>query len=321
MSKDQNERDLLAAIDKISEWKGKQIHFEPVTGGITNPNWKVLLEGKTYFVKIPGRGTENFIDRNSAHIANLIAAKEGIGPKVHYYFNDTGVEVFEWLEGYRTLNFGDVYNQAIFRRIIEIIRKFQQHKESRLPVIQTPFEQTYRFMKLARDLNGFMPPEIDRMEWHAHKIEEAVMATGIEFVPCHNDFWTANYLYNEKTSDMRLTDFEYAAMSDECWDFADIATANYFTEEMDVEWIRYYYGGYEEEKFARLKLYKILKDIAWAMWSIVQAQQSSVQGFDYYNWFGTKMARLRQYWNDPRLDYWLNLVKKQHGYIKNDRTT
>ncbi len=306
---DQNEKDLIEAINSIDEWKGRKIEYEPVVGGITNPNWKVVLAGKAYFVKIPGGGTQAFIDRNNAHIASVVAAKESIGPLVHYYNDCTGVEIFEWLEGYRTLNFGDVFNKEIFYKIIETIRKFHQHKELILPLKQSPFEQTYTFLNLAKELQGYLPPEIDRMEWLAKKIEESVLIAGIDFVPCHNDFWTANYLYNEETGDLRLTDFEYAAMSDECWDFADISAANYFTEAMDKEWIRYYYGGYDEIQFAKMKLYKILKDIAWAMWSIVQTKQSSVKNFDYFDWFGTKMARLRQNWNDPRLDYWLNLVK------------
>jgi thiamine kinase-like enzyme len=145
-------------------------------------------------------------------------------------------------------------------------------------------------------------------------IEAAVMAEGIDLVPCHNDFWTPNYLYWEETGDLMLVDFEYAAMSDACWDFADIATANYFTEAMDVEWIRAYYGEFDERKFARLKLYKILKDIGWSMWALVQAKHSSVSDFDYFEFFGTKMARLRTYWNDPRLDYWLSLLQGNSGF-------
>jgi thiamine kinase-like enzyme len=305
----QNEQDLLEVVNSIDDWKGGKIKYEPVLGGITNPNWKVIVAGKPYFVKIPGRGTQAFIDRNNAHIAGLVAAKEGIGPPIHYYNDHTGVEVFEWLENYRTLNFGDVFNKEIFYKIIDTIRKFHQHKELILPLKQSPFEQTDSFMNLAKELQGYLPPEMDRMEWLVRMIEESVMTAGIEFVPCHNDFWTANYLYNEETGDLKLTDFEYAAMSDVCWDFADISVANYFTEAMDKEWIRYYYNEYDEIKFARMKLYKILKDIAWAMWSIVQSKQSSVQNFDYFDWFGTKMARLRQNWNDPRLDYWLNLIK------------
>lgn len=306
---EQNEKDILDVIYRIIAWKGKDIKYERVIGGITNPNWKVTVEYKSYFVKIPGKGTESFIDRNNAHTANLIAANENIGPVVCYFFEDTGVEVFEWLEGYRTLNFGDVLNKDIFYKIIDTIKKFHQHKEMKLSFTKTPFEQTFEMLKLAQDLKGYMPPEIDRMEWLAHKIEESIMTAGIDYVPCHNDHWSANYLYDEETGDLRLTDFEYATMSDACLDAADISGTNYFHEAMDKEWIRYYYGEYDELLFARMKLYKMLLEIRWSMWSIVQAQQSSVQDYDYYEWFGTKMTRLRQFWNDSRLDYWLKLVK------------
>lgn len=306
---DRNEKDLLDVIRRVEDWKGKEIHYESVKGGITNPNWKVEVQGRPYFVKIPGRGTESFIDRDCAHTANLIASVEDIGPAVHYYFKDTGVEIFEWLQDYRTLNFGDVFNKQIFYKIIDTVRKFHNHKQTKLPRAKTPFELTFEMIELARKLKGYLPPELDRMEWLAHKIEESIMTAGIDYVPCHNDHWTANYLYNEETGDLRLTDFEYAVMSDANLDAADMSGGNYFHEAMDKEWIRYYYGGYEELPFARMKLYKILLEIRWSMWSIVQSKQSSVQHYDYYEWFGTKMGRLRQFWNDPRLDYWLNLVK------------
>jgi thiamine kinase-like enzyme len=98
-------------------------------------------------------------------------------------------------------------------------------------------------------------------------------------------------------------------MNDECYDLGIWSAVNYFTEAMDHELIRYYYGQHDEQKFARLKLYKILQDIKWAMWSCVQAVNSPVSEFDYFEWLGAKMARLRGFWNDPRLDYWLNLLK------------
>ena len=306
---DQNERDILHAISQVEDWKGKEANYEPVSGGITNPNWKVSVDNISYFVKIPGRGTDSFIDRHNAHLASVIASNEGIGPVVYFFFEDTGIEIIEWLDGYRTLNYGDVFNQKIFYKIISTIRKFHQHSEITLPTKKTPFEQTFEMMKLAKDLGGYLPPEIDRMEWLAQRIEDSIMTAGIDFVPCHVDHWTANYLYKEETSDLKLTDFEYASMNDVGWDFAGISTTNYFTEAMDKEWIRSYYGEYDEVKFARFKLYKILSDINWVMWSSVQAKQSSVQDYDYYMWLGTKITRLRSFWNDPRLDYWLNLVK------------
>ncbi len=306
---DQNEKDLLDVIDKIADWRGEKISYEPVIGGITNPNWKVTVGEKSYFVKVPGKGTEAFIDRNNAHTANVMAAELGIGVPISHYLEDVHVEVFPYLEDYRRLNFGDVYNEKIFYKIIDTVRKFHQYKVRPLPLTQTPFEQTYNFIRLAKELKCYLPPEIDRMEWLAKKIEESIMAAGIELVPTHNDFWTANYMYNEKTGDMKLIDYEYACMSDESWDFSDISGGNYFTEAMDVEWIRYYYGQHDEKKLARMKLYKILKEIGWTMWCVIQAKQSSVQNYDYFEWFGTKITRLRLFWSDPRLDYWLNLLK------------
>jgi len=311
---DPYENDIISVINRIDEWKNINTRYERVIGGITNPNWKVVAGEKTYFVKIPGKNTSSFIDRNCAHIANLIAAAEDIGPAVCYYFEETGVEIFKWLEEYRTLNFGDVLNKEIFYKIIEVLKKFHGHVKTELPVKKSPFEQTFEMIKLAKKMNGYMPPEIDRMEWLAHQIEESIMTAGINYVPCHNDNWTVNYLYNESTGDLKLTDFEYAAMSDACWDAADMSSSNYFHEAMDKEWIRNYYGEFDELLFARLKLYKILVDIRWSMWSIVQSRQSSVQDFDYMQWFGTKMCRLRQFWNDPRLDYWLKLVRGVSGF-------
>jgi thiamine kinase-like enzyme len=306
---DQNEKDLLNVINSIDDWRNEDVKYEPVIGGITNPNWKVKVGDQSYFVKIPGRGTETFIDRNNAHIANKVAAELGIGVPIYYYFEDTHVEVFEFLDCYRTLNYGDVFNSEIFYKIIDTVRKFHQYKKQSLPLTQTPFEQTFHFICLARQMNCYLPPEIDRMEWLAKKIEEAIMVSGIDYVPTHNDFWTANFLFNQSTGDLRLVDYEYACMSDECWDFSDISGTNNFTEAMDVELIRYYYGEFNEKKFARMKLYKILKEIGWSMWCVIQAKQSSVQNYDYFEWFGTKMCRLRLFWNDPRLDYWLNLIK------------
>jgi thiamine kinase-like enzyme len=305
-----SENKLLEAIRFVDSWKNHDIKYEPVSGGITNLNWKVFVGGKYYFIKIPGKGIGELINRNNAHIANVIAETEGIGPKVYFYFEDTGVEIFEWLEDYRTLNYGDVFNPHIFNKIVETIRKFHQHKENKLPEKKSPFAQTREMIQSAKAVGGYLPPEMDRMEWLANEIESAISASGIDYVPCHVDHWTANYLYNDQTNDLKLTDFEYASMNDIGWDFAGMATTNYFTEAMDVEWIRAYFGRFDENQFARLKLYKILSDISWSMWSSVQITQSSVKTFDYYMWMGTKLTRLRAAWNDPRLDYWLNLVKK-----------
>lgn len=306
-SMSQNDRDLVKAVNRVTDWQGQEIQFEPVIGGITNPNYKVSVDGHVYFLKIPGRGTEAFIDRKNCHVANKIAAEVNIGPKVVYFFEDTGVEIFEWIHGYRTMTWGDAYNKEIFLKTADLIRKFNNYTAEKLPLTQTAFEQTFLMMKLARENNAYLPPEINRMEFLAHQIEDAIHKGGIIYKPCHNDYWCNNISINDATGDVKLLDYEYASMNDECYDMGIYSGMNYFTEEMDVEFIKRYYGGWNEEKFARLKLYKILADIKWSMWAVVQDKIASVK-FDYMNWYGMKIARLRGFMLDPRIDYWLNVV-------------
>lgn len=295
------------AIARIDDWKGKKVSYTPILGGITNPNFKVNVDGTDYFLKIPGVGTD-FIDRPNCHAANVIADKSGAGPKVYYYFEDTGVEVFQWLDGYRQVTFGDVYNEKIFKKIAENISAFHNTKDATLPLTQSLFDQAWDMKERAK-AGGYMPPWEERMDFMLHTIEDAVKTDGVVLKPCHNDFWTNNMMYNEEFDDLKIIDYEYASMNDPFSDLGLYSGGNYLTEAMDHELIRIYNGGeFDEKLFAKMKLYKIVSDIKWGYWALQQAVNSDVE-FDYMNWYGGKMARLSQFLSDPRLDYWINLLK------------
>ncbi len=295
------------AIARIESWKGKNVKYELLTKGITNPNYKVTVDGEDFFLKIPGAGTEAFIDRDNCHKANLIGMGTGIGPEVLHYFEDTGVEVWEWLPNHRQVIFGDIYNEKIFRKIGEAARKFHNIDGVILPVKQTLFEQAWQMIDLAKN-GGYLPPWYDRMVFLLKEIEEAINADGIDFKPCHNDFWTANFMYDDAADDFKLIDYEYASMNDPYNDLGCFSTTNYLTEEMDVELCKIYHGGWDEKGFAKMKLYKIVADIKWGFWALQQYLNSDVK-FDFMDWYGMKVARLQHLWLDPRVDYWLNLLK------------
>ncbi|MCI0550699.1 MAG: choline/ethanolamine kinase--aminoglycoside phosphotransferase, partial [Anaerolineae bacterium] len=52
----------MAVIDevvtKIPDWSGKNIVVTPLSGGLTNSNFKVEVDGTPYFVRVPGVSTE-----------------------------------------------------------------------------------------------------------------------------------------------------------------------------------------------------------------------------------------------------------------------
>ncbi|MCL2705152.1 MAG: phosphotransferase family protein [Spirochaetaceae bacterium] len=292
------------AIARVDEWKGKTLKCEVVPGGITNPNFKITVDGKSYILKIPGAGTEDFIDRDNCRAASLIAMEAGVGPIATHYFQDTGVEIWEWLEGYRTLTFGDIYNEKIFTKIGEVARDFHNSGKT-LPMKATLFDQARQMHDRATQ-GGYLPPWYDRIMYLLNKIEEAVLKDGIVFKPCHNDYWSNNFLYNDKTEDFKLIDYEYATMND---GYADIGSLGgmYFTEDMFKKLSEIYHGEYDEKGFAKIQLYRIIGDIKWSFWALQQYIFSDVK-YDFMNWYGGKVARLQHFWIDPRLDYWLNLL-------------
>ncbi len=306
--------DVGTAVKRVFEWKKCEVEFKSVENGITNPNYIIKADNKSYFLKIPGAGTENYIDRDNCHEANIIAMKTGAGPAVFKYFNDTGVEIWEWLDGYRQLTFGDVYNEKIFKKIVNTTAKFHSYRETDLPLKQTLFDQARLMIKRANEM-GYQPPWYDRIIFLLNTIEEAVIKDGINWSPSHNDLWTNNIMYNEKSADLKIIDFEYATMSDPYNDLGCFSTSNFLTEAMDVEMCKLYHGEWDEKGFARMKLYKIVADIKWGYWALQQSLHSDVK-FDYMEWYGVQFSRLRHLWLDPRLDYWINLLKGVPVFIK-----
>ena len=190
--------DIAAAANRVEEWKNCKLEYRPAGNGITNPNFIVTADDKNYFLKIPGAGTDSFIDRDNCHEANLIAMKSGSGPGVFRYFPDTGVEIWEWLEGYRQLTFGDIYTREIFTKIAETTLKFHSYREKPLPLTQSLFEQARHMIRRADKL-GYKPPWYDRIIFLLDTIEDAVKADGINLCPSHNDLWTNNFMYNPET--------------------------------------------------------------------------------------------------------------------------
>ena len=59
--------DVIARID---DWQGKDVRIDVLGGGITNRNYLVTVDGDAdapgigrFVLRIPGEGTETFIDR------------------------------------------------------------------------------------------------------------------------------------------------------------------------------------------------------------------------------------------------------------------
>jgi hypothetical protein len=64
-------------------WPGQNVRLEPLRGGITNHNFKVMRGSEAFVLRIAGADTKLLgIDREAEHAAAQAAAEVGVGPEV-----------------------------------------------------------------------------------------------------------------------------------------------------------------------------------------------------------------------------------------------
>jgi len=281
----------------------------PLSGGITNHNFRATLGGEDYVVRVHGRDTELLgIDRQAEQLACGLAAEMGIAPELVAAFDDCLVTRFIACE----------------------------------PVI--PREVAAHAGELARALRGFhdAPLALPTRFWvpdlladYAARVHErgvrlpdaygraAAVAAQIAAVlplddprPCHNDLLTSNIIraYDHAgkgegagASDgrMLIVDWEYAGMGHRCFDLGNLSVNNDFDEADDERLLSAYYREPPTDaRRAALALMRILSDAREAAWAVVQAEISELD-FDFDRYARTHFERLDAAAAEPLLREWL----------------
>src|SRR5574342_509796 len=91
-------------VAKIPDWEGKDVSIASLSGGLTNSNFRVEVEGVAYFVRVPGASTGLLaVDRANEYHNSKAAFVAGVGPKVLYHVPEYDVMVLEFIHG-RTMS-------------------------------------------------------------------------------------------------------------------------------------------------------------------------------------------------------------------------
>src|SRR5262247_2083770 len=76
-------------IARIPTWQSRDIHVAPLSGGLTNTNYRVEVDGAAYVVRIPGQSTELLsVNREHEYQNTLAAAQAGVGARIVHYLPD-----------------------------------------------------------------------------------------------------------------------------------------------------------------------------------------------------------------------------------------
>ena len=92
-------KDIHDIIKMVDDWKDKKYYIKELTAGITNKNFKVTVEGKSYVIRVPGKGSDIFIDREVEYHNTLAASAVGVGALIYKYFKPDYIAIAEFIDG------------------------------------------------------------------------------------------------------------------------------------------------------------------------------------------------------------------------------
>lgn len=280
------------AIALVTPLKGRRVRPERITSGITNINWRIFDEdsGEVFFLKIHGAGTEGFLDRPVAYDAALKVAKSGVGPAMLFYDPDAGIEMHEYLHGFRSCGVRDTQDPVIRQNVLTAYKTV--HTQHVLSGTKTGFDQLNQHLTQLRALNATLPENIDAMLMEAAKVKRVVEASGVDIVACYNDGYISNYMVNDQ-SEVKMIDWEYAANNDPYWDIAMFCMESFFLEPEEIAGVlEMYEGEARPELVARVVLYLGVTALTWGCWATYQKRMSSIP-FDFGKYADLLFMRAR----------------------------
>ncbi|GAA1235922.1 choline kinase family protein [Pseudonocardia alaniniphila] len=304
------ERAVEKALGAVTAWSGRHIRYAPVSGGLQNSNWCLTVEGapSRYFMKIPGAGSEAFIDRAAANQAARLADSLGIGPGMVLFDAGSGVEVAEFLEHYRACTTGDLTRPELAHQAIALYRTL--HSGEPLSLTKTVFDMIDEHLDQVRELGAALPADTDLILAEYAAARKALEATGMDLVPCHNDSKPGNFLIGSGAGalPMKMIDFEFASNNDRAYDLAVLVTEMFSGERQTLELVEAYYGCATRPLTARVQLFTALADLKWGLWGCLQSRLNQAWGFDYHKYGLWKLMRCRMTIGDHRWPAWLEAV-------------
>ncbi len=260
---------LAGYAARVPELAGANFADARRLGGLTNLNYLVSGSAGTYVLRVPGDGTEEYIDRRLEVIAARSAATAGVNADIVFFDESDGLMVTRYIEGSTTMTpAGFAADHGALQRAAEVLYRLHTTAEPFAIDFQVfPTLEEYKSLLIAK---GFVFPDgYAEAERIGAAAQAALEAYPVALVPSHCDPLCENFI--DTGERMFLIDFEYSGNYDPMWDLGDFSVEGSFTPEQDDVLMRAYFRGEPPpSQFGRMIAHKALCDLFWAAWGWLQ---------------------------------------------------
>ncbi len=277
-----------------------RLGYDPVIerlGGLTNLVFRVQADGNAFCLRVPGKGTEDYIDRGVEAVNARAAAAAGVSPEV-LHFGEDGVMVTRFLADTVTMTPARLREtRGAVERAGRVFRRLHRSGQA----------FAFRFELFAM-IDGYLA-HLDRLGvgtlpegYHATVAEAAAVRTAlaahsVRLAPCHCDPLCENLL--DDGARIWLVDWEYSGMNDPMWDLGDLSVEAGFEPGHDRAMIEAYFDGPASAFDAgRMVVYKAMCDLLWTLWGLIQHANGNPAD-DFWAYAVNRFARCRALMAEP----------------------
>ena len=247
----------------------KQVKHIAAIGGMTNKNYKVMIDDQNYVLRVPGNGTEKMISRVD-EIKNAAFAHEiGVDADLIYFNEQTGIKISKFIEDAQTLSPEGAKKPYVMKKICQLLNRLHQcgrEMENEFNV----YEKIESYEQLLNELKGEYYDDYQSVKQQVLQLKELMDDLEIKLAPCHNDTLAENFIKDEHDQ-YYLIDWEYAGMNDPMWDLAAHCLENGFNSDEEELFLKTYFKQEPKESYkTRVLINKIYQDFLWSLWTKVK---------------------------------------------------
>ena len=243
-------------------------------GGMTNQNYLVKTSSNQYIVKFFGKGTDKLIDRQNEKF-NLELLKDLKLDVENYLFDiEAGIKVNQYIENAETLDSTTIKTK--FEKIAPILQTIHASGKE-LKGEFAPFEEIKKYESLIQGEISYPNYEVVRKS--VFSLKDQLEEIGMDKKSCHIDLVPENFIEGSD-GHLYLIDWEYSSMNDPMWDLAALFLESEFTNAEEEEFLSLYESDKTPVSREKIRIYKILQDIIWILWTIYKEENGADFG-DY----------------------------------------
>lgn len=248
---------IIAETLEISPKKIKNIRV--LKKGMTNRSFFFEHDSNKYIMRIPGKGTDELIDRQSEYDVYRTIKNMNWTEKVLYLNPDNGYKLSKFIKNSHNC---DKNNSEQVQECMDLLRKLH-HSVFKVNHRFDLYNQIDFYEELRGNVSAYR--DYDEVKERVKKLRPFIEKNAKKEVLCHIDANPDNFIFSK--NHVYLIDWEYAGMQDPDIDIAMFAIYAMYDQQKIDKLIQFYYHN-QCDSLTKQKIYAYIAacGLLWSNW-------------------------------------------------------